>query len=136
MSSSREDGGKAPYCPEAASPIDIRFYVDNADYLAMNYLEVTVKQDHYRKRVVKVQEEEESSRAEGYLTTIVPEGNITLVTCALVTCPSEETELRCGEVRFPARIPVDRIHEVTYSTVEACQKDETPSLYVRQLSGN
>jgi hypothetical protein len=78
----------------------------------------------------------EGMRAEGYLETIVPDGNVTLITCALVTCPSLETELQCGEVRFPARIAIDRIHEITYSTVDACGKEEAPSLYVRRLNAD
>jgi hypothetical protein len=123
----------AAYCPEPRHPIDIRFFVDNKNYLAMNYLEVTIKQDYFTKRVVKVQPSPEGGLAEGFLTTTVPDGNITLVTCALVSCPSKEMELLCGEVRFPAQIAIDKIHEVTYSTDGACEEKTAVPFLAQRL---
>ncbi len=125
-------GGPVAVCPAAQRPVDIRFFVDNKKHLSMNYLEITVPEDRYRKRIVKVEPSAETEMAEGFLTTFVPHGDITVITCALVNCPGKEVDLLCGTVSFPEQIAVDRIHEVTYSTEHACQDDAaSPALAQR-----
>jgi len=116
------DEGMAPYCPEPRHPVDIRFYVDNKNLLNLPYLEITMPGDGFRKSVVKVRESNDEKRAEGYLATTLPDGEQKIVTCALVACPERDLELMCGEVTIPQNIPIDRIHEITYSTAHACQE--------------
>ena len=102
----------------------------------MNFLEVTVEEDDFRKRVVEVKPEPEGERAEGYLATTVPDGDLTLVTCALVNCPGDEIDLLCGKVKLPAQIAVDRIHEITYSTEHTCQDQIPLPSFVKHPSVN
>lgn len=124
--------GDHPFQPEPRHPVDIRFFVDNKKFLALNYLEVTVKEDRFRKRIVAVHPDPESELAAGLLMTTVPDGDLTLVTCALVNCPEKEVELLCGEVKMPAQIAVDRIHEVTYSTQHSCEEKQFKPSFVQR----
>jgi hypothetical protein len=115
------------YRPEARHPVDIRFFVDDKSLLSVDFLEITIPEDHFHKRIIKLEPEADGDRAEGLLIATVPDGDLTVITCALVTCLDEEPDLLCGKVTLPSQIAVDRIHEITYSTKHSCNEPAVPA---------
>jgi hypothetical protein len=107
-------------------PVELFFFVDNKNYLSMNFLEVTVPADNHQKHIVKLKETNEPRVLGGRSEWLAPPGDLNLVVCGLVTCPQREEELQCSNVRVPSQIATDRRHEITFSTDYACRPTDAP----------
>jgi len=117
--------------PVASRLVKVNFYVDNRALLEKPFLEVTVVEDSYRKRVVSVGKGLSAPIGAGVSEMSVPQGDVHLAICGMVKCSSSrEPELVCGKTHLPVDIDALNEHEVTFSTNWACE--ETPALLARQ----
>lgn len=107
--------------------VKVNFFVDNERLLEKPYLEVTVVEDSYSKRMVPLQNNRGNTVGTGVSEISVPDGTVHLTVCGMVRCSAkEETELVCGKTAIPGSIQLHAQHEVTFSTQFACQ--DGPSL--------
>lgn len=108
--------------------VKVNFFVDNKTLLEKPFLEVSVVQEGFSKRLVSLENGLSSPVGAGVSEMSVPDGAVQLAVCGLVKCSAaKETELVCGKTSIPASIDVLYQHEVTFSTSWACQ-ETTPVL--------
>lgn len=119
---------KAKVSDSASSPnlpsrlIDIHFFVDNENLLEKKFLELAVREDKFRRRLIKILPRENKS-GEGLAEIPVPEGPINVVVCGFVNCGgAAPSEMFCGESEIPSYLEVDKIHEIHFSTKWACEQ--------------